>query len=513
MDDPKRPVLAGAAALCVLAGLLVLTAPAASSTRAGAAVQGGTLTMARATDVFNFDPQNAPDQESVSTVLEIYDRVTRFAPNGQIRPGLATAWKFSKDQRTVTFTLKKGVRFSDGSSLKASDVAFSIRRALNPKSIYAVLWGGAIKSVTPIDALHVRVKLSRPFAPLLSTLATSQGSIVSEAAWKKLGKQAPQHPVGTGPWMLESWTKGSKIVLARNPYYWGRRPYLDKVILTVVGDDNARVLQLRSGAVDVIDTVPPSQVKPIRSSGNRVEIVFGQSNLLIPMNFGVKPFDDVNVRQALNYALDRKAVAKAAYFGLAKPALSPLPSGTTFYQPRYGVPYSLTKAKAFLAKSSVPDGFSFTLTVPAGNSAFSGVAQIWAQSLKSIGVTAKIVQLEGTTAFDRWLSKKYEVYLQPWANDTPDAMEYAQLGFAGQDGFFTGYTNPDAKRMAAAGESTRDPVKRQKAYTEIQKVVARDVPQIYAVALPIIWASTSKVHGFAPNAQGAYGFASVWKNP
>ena len=121
------------------------------------------------------------------------------------------------------------------------------------------------------------------------------------------------------------------------------------------------------------------------------------------------------------------------------------------------------------------------------------------------------VQLEGTTAFDRWLSKKYEVLLQPWANDTPDAMEYTELGFAGQDAFFTGYKNPDAKRLAAAGEATLDPAQRQKVYSQVQQIVARDVPQIYALALPILWASSSKVQGFSPNAQGAYGFASVSK--
>jgi peptide/nickel transport system substrate-binding protein len=520
MDDPKRPVSVGAGvAVALFAVVLVLAAPASSSTRGAAgpnaaAAAGGTLTMARATDVFNFDPQNAPDQESISTVLEIYDRLVQFAPHGaQIRPDLATSWTFSKDQRTVTFALRKGVRFSDGTPLKASDVAYSVTRALNPKSIYAVLWGNAIKSVEPVDDLHVRIDLSRPFAPLLSTLATAQGSIVSAAAWKKLGKKAAQHPVGTGPFILESWTKGSQIVLVPNKNYWGPKPHLDKVILKVVSDDSARVLQLRSGAVDVIDTVPPGQVASVRSAGSKVQIVFGQSNLLIPMNVGVKPLGEPNVRQALSYALDRQAVAKAAYFGLAKPALSPLPSGTLFYRPSYAVPYDLTKAKAFLAKSSVPKGFSFTLTVPAGNSAFSGLAQIWADSLKKIGVTAKIVQLEGTTAFDRWLSKKYEVFLQPWANDTPDAMEFAELAFAGQDAFFTGYKNPDAKRLAAAGEATLNPGARQKVYSQIQQIMARDVPQIYALALPIIWASSSKVSGFSPNAQGAYGFASVSKNP
>jgi peptide/nickel transport system substrate-binding protein len=507
-------LIGGALAASVGVFMLPSQTPASSAaevSRSSSPVAGGTLVMARASDVFNFDPANAPDQESISTVLDIYDRVTQFGPNGQILPDLASGWTFSKDHKTITFNLRKGVRFSDGSPLTAADVAFSITRALNPKSIYAVLWGGAVKRATAIGQLQVRVDLRRPFAPLLSTLATAQGSVVSMNAWRRLGKAAAQHPVGTGPFTLQSWEKGNQLTLVPNTYYWGKKPYLSKVVFKVVGDDNARILQLRSGTVDAIDTVPPNQVQSLRSAGNSVEIVYGQSTLLIPMNEGVKPFQDRNVRLALSSALNREAIAKVSYFSLAKPALSPLPSGSLFYQPKYGVPFDLAKAKAYLAKSSVPKGFSFTLTVPAGNAAFSSLAQIWAASLKQIGVTANIVQLEATTAFDRWLQKKYEVLLQPWANDTPDAMEFAELGIAGQDGFFTGYRNPLANKITAAAEATLAPAARQSAYAEIQRIAAQDVPQIYAVSLPLIWASSAKVHGFAPNAQGAYGFNRVWK--
>jgi peptide/nickel transport system substrate-binding protein len=500
-------------AAIVLAALLpsAVRASAPAAARSSGAAAGPTLVMARASDVFNFDPSNAPDQESISTVLELYDRVATFGPKGQILPGLATSWSFSKDHKSVLFNLRRGVRFSDGSPLTAADVAFSITRALNPKSIYAVLWGGAVKKATPIGQLQVRVDLRRPFAPLLSTLATAQGSVVSKKAWDRLGKGAAVHPVGTGPFMVQSWQKGNQLTLVPNPYYWGKKPSLGKVVIKVVGDDNARILQLRSGTVDVIDTVPPNQVQSLRAAGDHVEVVYGQSTLLIPMNEGIKPFQDRNVRLALSSALDRPSIAKVAYFGLAKPALSPLPSGSLFYKGNWGVPYSLAKAKAYLAKSSVPSGFSFTLTVPAGNAAFSSLAQIWAASLKQIGVTANIVQLEATTAFDRWLQKKYDVLLQPWANDTPDAMEYAELGIAGQDGFFTGYRNPTAKKITAAAEAALAPPARARAYAQIQQIAARDVPQIYAVSLPILWASSAKVHGFSPNAQGAYGFNRVSK--
>jgi peptide/nickel transport system substrate-binding protein len=470
--------------------------------RAGAS--SGTFVMARASDVYNFDPANSPDQVSVSTALTLFDRLVRFAPHGtKILPDLATSWKFSNNNKTVIFRLRPGVRFSDGTALTPADVAFSIERATKSQ-IYSAIWGDAIKKVTPVGSSAVRIDLKRTFAPLLSTLATFAGGIYSEKNWKRWGKAAPSHPLGTAAFNLTGWTKGSQIVLSRNPYYWGPKPALSKVIFKVVGSDNARVLQLRSGAVDAIETVPPNQAQTLKKRGFPVQLVTGQSTLLIPMNEEVKPFEDKNVRLALAYALDRAAIAKNVYFGLARVARSVLPSGTLFYQPKWPIPYDLSKAKAFLAKSSVPKGFTFNLTVPAGNLALASVAQIWAASLQQIGVTVKIQEIEAQTAFSDWLGQKYQVYTQPWANDTPDAMEYARLGFAGQKAFFTGYTRPGAVALAAAGEATLNPAKRQAVYSRIQQIIAQDQPQVYAVHLPLLWASSSKVKNFSPNAQGDY---------
>lgn len=503
--------IVGLAFVLVLASATAVVAMAAR-TKTNASATGGTFAMARASDVYSFDPANSPDQESVSTVLSLFDRLVRFAPHGtKILPDLATSWRFSNHNRSVVFQLRPGVRFSDGTPLTPQDVAFSIMRATQSQ-IYGVIWGNAIKDVAPVGSSAVRIELKRPFAPLLSTLATFAGSIYSEANWKKWGnKAAPDHPLGTAAFMLSSWIKGSQIVLAPNPHYWGPKPALDKIVFNVVGSDSARVLQLRSGAVDAIETVPPNEAKTISSSGDKVEVVSGQSTLLIPMNEEVKPFQDRNVRLALAYAMDRAAIAKNVYFGLAAVAKSVLPSGTLYYKPNWPTPFNLNKAKAFLAKSSVPRGFTFELTVPAGNLALASVAQIWAASLQKIGITAKIQQLEAQTAFSDWLGQKYQVYTQPWANDTPDAMEFARLGFAGQKAFFTGYTRPGAVALAAAGEATLNPAKRQAVYSRIQQIVAQDQPQIYVVDLPIIWASSSKVEGFYPNAQGDYLLGRVSK--
>lgn len=467
--------------------------------------------MARAQDMTTFDSANAIDQTSLSSFLEIYDRLVQFGPNGTVLPDLATSWKFSPDNKKVTFTLRPGVRFSDGSPLTPADVVLSVERSASPKGNYGILWGdgtaagAAVKSVAAHGANKVVITLNHTFAPLLSTLATFTGSIYSAANYKKYGKAAfLTHPLGTGPYMLKSWQQGSQLILVANPDYWGTKPKIGKLVFKVVGDDNTRALDLQSGSVDAIDTVAPQQVKSLKTAGLNVTTVVGQSVMLIPLNESYKPFSDPNVRLALAYAMDRQSVAKNVFFGLAKPAVSAFPSGTLFYQPNWPINYDLTKAKAYLAKSSYPHGFSFSLITPSGNTAYLDMAQIWANSLKHIGVTANIQQLEGTTAENRWSAEQYQADVQPWANDTPDAFEFAALALAGQKGFFTNFTSPQAVQLAATGAGTLDHAGRQQAYTSLQALAAAQQPQIYVVDLPILWASSKKVSGFSPNQQGNY---------
>jgi peptide/nickel transport system substrate-binding protein len=194
-------------------------------------VRGGTLVVGRTSDIFGFDPPATPDCTSIFTELQIYDRLVRLAPDGKhVAPELATKWRITNGGRTAFFTIRSGVKFSDGSPLTVDDVVFSIQRALTPKNTYAVLFGqpGAIKSATKVNANTVRLTLKRPFAPLLTTLATFAGSIYSKANVKKWGKDVVNHPLGSGAFALERWDKGSQIILTRNRYYWQNgKPYLD----------------------------------------------------------------------------------------------------------------------------------------------------------------------------------------------------------------------------------------------------------------------------------------------
>lgn len=496
-----------------LGGLLAYSANrSAAAAPVAVAAPSGTLVFARSSDILGFDPVANVEQTSISTQLQVFDRLVEVSQDGKrLVPGLATAWKVSKDGLSVTFTLRQGVRFSDGSSLTAADVVFSLTRAINPKAVLGALFGKAVKSVAAVDATHVRVSLSKPFSPLVSSLSIAYASIYSKSNFQKQGKLAFAHPLGTGAYQLQSWTKGSDVVLTPNPYYWGSpKPTIGKIIFRDVSDPSARVLQLQSGAADIIDNVPPSQVSSLQQGGSHLDQVFGPSIQLVWLNEKYKPFADANVRLALAYSLDRLAIAKRAYFGFARPATSGFPSGTFFHDGRGAVSFSMSKAKAALAKSAYPKGFSFQIIVQSGGSPQATLSQIWAASLKSLGIKLTIVPLEQATAFSKWNSTAYQASLTPvWVNDTPDASEYATFLLFADNGDRISWTDKAAAALAQHAQSTSNASQRQKDYSGLQQILNTQEPLPYVVDIPVLYANSPKVVGFAPNPSGRYFFERV----
>ena len=492
---------------------------AAPSTSAAAdqPVSGGTLTFARTADIFTFDPYNTQDDRSIFTELQLYERLVKLSADGKtVEPELATSWTLAPDGKSATFVLRDGVKFSDGSPLTAEDVVFSLTRAIDQKGSWGFLFS-PVTSVAKVDNTTVKLNMSQAFAPLLPALSTFAASIYSKANFEKYGDKAGEHPLGTGAFMLDHWDKGSQLVLVRNPNYWqAGKPYLDKVVFTVVGDDNARVLQLQSGAADVIDFVPPNQVDQITASGAQIQRVDGTAVGWLTLNEAKKPLDDPNVRCALAWAVDRAAIAKSVYFGLATPAKSILPSSTLYYDATpNAIGFDLAKAKDLLSKSSVPNGFELAATVPTGDSTRLAIAQIWGDSLKQIGVTLKIKQLEATTAQEQYNTEKYTVRISAWTNDTPDPDELmgAGLDYKVQNALHTGYHSDEVRNLVLQARKELDPIKRQALYSQIQSKVNVDCPFIYTVEVPRLYASGPKIQGFAPNSQGKYSFENVWKQP
>ena len=408
--------------LAGLVGVLMLAVPLGmvAATRSFAA-DPVTITMARNADMLTFDPASTEDDPSIFVELQIFDRLVKLnASNNGVEPELATAWTVAPDGLSATFTLRQGVKFSDGSPLTADDVVFSLTRAIDPKGSWGFLFS-PVKSVTKVDDKTIRLKMSEPFAPLLPALSTFAGEHLLEGELREVGQGRRRSiPLGTGAFMLESWQKGSQLALVKNPNYWQPgKPKVDRIVFRVVGDDNSRVLLLQSGQVDIIDFVPPNQVQPLMGAGQKIQKVEGTAILRYTLNETVKPLDEANVRCAMAHTIDRAAVAKNIWFGQAIVARSLLPSSTLYHDPNADpVTFDIAKAKALLAKSSVPNGFTVSAHIDAGNHGYQDVTHIWAAGLKQIGITLKVELLEQTTLIQMRNAEKYSIYNAAWTNDT-----------------------------------------------------------------------------------------------
>ncbi|MDB5541991.1 MAG: Extracellular solute-binding protein family 5 [Devosia sp.] len=498
-------------------GLMAGLAMTALAWAASAVAQEGTLVVARPADIFTFDPYNTQDDRSIFTELQVYERLVKLSADGKgVEPELATEWTVADDGLSATFTLRDGVKFWNGNPLTAKDVAFSLTRAIDQSGSWGFLFS-PVKSVEAVDDKTVKLTMSEPFAPLLPALSTFAASIYEEANFTAAGELAGEKPMGTGAYMLESWSKGQEVVLAANPNYWqAGKPTIGKIVFRVVGDDNARTLQLASGDAQVVTDVPPTQVDQIAATGGKAVSVSGTAVGFVTINQKIKPFDEAPVRCALAWALDRESIAQSVYFGKAVAAKSILPSTTFFYDAATNpIGFDLAKAKELLASSSVPTGFSFTATVPSGDMTRLSIAQVWAASLAEIGITMNIEQVEATTAQEMYNTEQYTMRISGWTNDTPDPDELmgVALDYQPQNGLHSSYRSDEARDLVLKGRAEPDAAKRQAIYSELQGIVNRDCPFIYVVEEDRIFGTSAKVTGFQPNSQGKYSFEDVTLAP
>ncbi|HET6871919.1 MAG TPA: ABC transporter substrate-binding protein, partial [Sporolactobacillaceae bacterium] len=337
--------------------------------------QKSVLVYGRGADTSSLDPATQTDGETFKVTKNIYDTIVDY--KGQttiVTTGLATGWKISDDHKTYTFTLRKGVKFQDGTDFNADAVVYNFDRWKNGDAgkfaYYASMFGGVgdksvIDKVVAVDANTVQFVLKHPFAPFLKDLAMSPFAIASPAALKKYGdKYGENVAVGTGPFKFKSWKHNDTITLVKNDSYWKKGyPKLDEVIFKVIPDNTARLNALKDGEIDLMDGVNPSDLDTLK--GNSSLQIFHRP----PMNVGYLgfntqsgPFKNPLVRQALSYTVDKEALLKSFYNGDGTVAENPMPPSIPGYDTSvkpYGV--DIQKAKELLKEAGYPNGFTTEL--------------------------------------------------------------------------------------------------------------------------------------------------------
>ena len=398
------------AAACVAA----LAGPMAVAGQADNSIVYGQSIAVTGLDPANGAFTNYPAGYEVAFAL--YDRLVTFDENLAIGPQLAESWEISDDQTAVTFHLRQGVVFHDGTPFDAEAVKFNVERMMdadrNPTN--RPLWD-PIVAADVVDRHTVIIRTSKPFGLLLNTLAHGSGAMVSPTLIREQGDDAPiQHPVGAGPYMLDSFEPGQQVVLKPFPDYWAGKPQLDQVVFRYIPEASTRIAALQSGGVDVIDAVPVQLLPGLQGDPNLTVLT---KPGLRPMGLSISmtrpPFDDLRVRRALNHAIPVQTIAERIFFGFAKASDAPLAFNTSGYRSIGGFGYDVDRAKAMLAEAGFADsngdgivergGNALTATLVTTEGVFPGdlqVAEIAANSFKDIGIDVTIRKIERGSYFD-----------------------------------------------------------------------------------------------------------------
>ncbi|MEI6572587.1 MAG: ABC transporter substrate-binding protein [Alphaproteobacteria bacterium] len=426
------------------------------------------------------------------TYANVFEGLTRIDRDGKVKPALASSWEISEDGKTYVFQLRSGLTFHDGSTFSSSDVKFSFDRArgensVNPqKGLFE-----PIDTIESADPTTLKITLKRPTGGFLFNLGWPAAVIVSS----KSAETNKTNPVGTGPFRFSNWTKGASVELVRNDNYWGRKVVLEKVLFRVITDPSAAYASLMAGDVDAYPIYPaPENLDQFRAD-KRFTVVVGntEGKTILAINNGKKPFDDLKVRQALAYAVDRNAVITGAMFGIGQPIgshFSPTDPGYVDLTGLYA--YDPYKAKALLREAGVAD-LKLRLILPPPEYARRG-GEIIAQQLKAIGITVEIVPVE----WAQWLSDVFKA--KNYDLTIISHVEPMDLDIYARDDYYFDYKSPAYKALYAELTSTTDEAKRLELIGKAQKMLAEDCVNVFLFLLPKSGIWNAKLKGLWENA-------------
>jgi peptide/nickel transport system substrate-binding protein len=433
----------------------------------------------------------ATPASATATVVfyNIQEALVKVDAQGRLVPWLAERWH-TADNLNYTFFIRKGVRFHGGRELTAEDVKFVLDRARNPETRHP-----HIKQYEGIATIHVRdpytvtVTLKRANAMFLYNLAR-QGSVVYP---REAVDQQKSQPIGTGPFMLERWDRGDRIVLKRNPdYHVKGLPKLERVTFRFIPDANAALAALQAGDIDVMGFgLGPESVEVVRRAPN-LQLILGEttSDVILALNNSRKPFSDVRVRRAITHAIDKPEVVKGAMFGLGRVLGSNIdPLNPYFVDMAKAVPHDPARAKQLLAEAGYPNGFEAVLRVPPQYPYTVRTGEVLMGQLAKVGIRVKLEQIE----WGQWLDRVYKNadydmtiigHAEAW-----DAGNYANPKY------YYRYDSPRFQAVFQESESMLDDRERRELYGQLQKIMADEAPVVWLYAYPRLVAAKKGVQG------------------
>ncbi len=482
-------------------------AAALAVTLAWSGVQAAkTLEVAVPSNLNTFDPAKTKIGEEYNVNFLVFDGLTIIDRNMNLQPRLANSWETSDDLKTWTFHLREGIKFHDGSDFDAQDVIATVKHILD-KSVGSSsrVYYLVVDRMEAPDPHTVVFHLNTPYAGFAEVLASRHSGISPS---EKIDTQATD-PVGTGPFEFKTFSPGDRVELVRNADYWQQGvPKVDGVTFRIMPETAARITALKTGEADVVWDLPLESIEEARQAeGVTVDSVPTSSWDGIIMHNGQPPFDDVRVRQAVAYAVDKKKLVDIALFGNGSPTHSPIPPASPLFNDELPIRSpDIQKAKQLLADAGHPDGFEITLFVPEGRPNRVRVGVATREFLKPIGIQVNLQRVPWDQ-FIHEIEGKAQFYVDGfYSRPTVDTSTYPWYHSQGSwNDRLWHYENDDMDELLDAARQVRSEAERTKMYKKFQELAVHDVPGVIPYVL-------NHANAYRDRVEGLHSSPMMWLN-
>lgn len=465
-----------------------------ATTTSSAPVKGGKAVFAMEIAPVNMDPADAQLYASMQVYQNIFHKLINVDSNFKFIPGLATKW-VQDDPLTWTLDLVDNAVFHNGEPFTANDVKFTFDRVRDhPNGIFYSAW----KETEVLGPHKVRFHLSQPYGAFEASLA-GFGDIVNEKAVK--GADPRLNPVGTGPYKMAEWVQGDHVKLVRwDKFFKPDRPYLDEITFKAIVDDSVRLTSLQTGEVDFIESIPRQRVTELLSS-NTIKSSASKPYLpsIILFNCSKPPFNDVRVRQAVAWAIDRVELVKLVWFGQAVTATEAVSQPNPWYSgqdPYQGGP-DPARSKSLL-KQAGQEGLKITFAGTAGVSYGGKTAEVLKSQLAKAGIQMDIQNYEPAQWFEQLATKKYDLTSTYWSASMDPAHMYFPLGYSKSPWNFGGISSSKIDDVLTKFVLNGDQQQRKAAYPDVVRTVAEEAPFIFIYNQFLRYWTKPKLSGPAP---------------
>jgi peptide/nickel transport system substrate-binding protein len=478
----------------VVGGAALVGAAAARPRRAAAQGRRGELIAGLSERMLTLDPANHYSISATSVLRHVYDPLVDVTNDSKFVPALAETWQ-AVNNTTWRFTLRKDVKFHDGSPFNADSVVYTLKRARDNTKLIKQFVYADIEDVQKDGDFAVKVVSKRPFGSLPAHL-TMLGMLPASAAANE--DEFFKKPIGTGPFKFASWTHGDHVVLTANPGYWKPGiPKVEKVTFRFIPELSTRVAAMRAGELHVIDRVWPDMVQTLRSSpGVKVLDTPAVEAQRWIFQLAKDPVKDPRVRKAVSLAIDRDVIIKDLLLGYARPVESPIPPGLIGHTNLGKKPYDPEKARQILKQAGYQNlQLDFVLMKDLYPKQLE-IVQAVAAMLGEVGIKVNIKNLEIATAREQRSAGTYDMFFSGWAHMPHDPDWYLGQWFtkAGAEKL-TRYNDPKVEQLIAEGR-VPDPKVRQQKYEEIERILWEDEPEIWPYYSVAIYAVSDKLKNY-----------------